>query len=293
MAEIKIAFINASTVLRDDEVEAALPGLQAQVKRDFAPVWGIDADLQFVPAGARPDPGAWWLVVLDDSDQAGALGYHDVTTTGLPLGKVFARTDLHFGEHWTVTASHELLEQLADPDVNLTVYVEIARNIGRLYAYEVCDACEAEQFAYSSDGVLVSDFVYPAWFETFRRPGSTRFDHGGHIQRPFQLLAGGYIGVLDLFSFTGWRQHTAQQGAQYSARARIGSRRERRRTPRHQWLMSQVDFEAGPDIRERRGITEVPGKRYMEMAGLPVHDPWSQENGGGPSVVAVEEVAEY
>ena len=32
------------------------------------------------------------MLVLDTSDQAGALGYHDVTPQGLPLGKVFAKT---------------------------------------------------------------------------------------------------------------------------------------------------------------------------------------------------------
>jgi len=49
-------------------------------------------------------------VILDDSDQAGALGYHDLTSDGLPIGKVFAASDLKAGTSWTVTASHELLE---------------------------------------------------------------------------------------------------------------------------------------------------------------------------------------
>jgi len=44
MANIRIAVINASTVLTDDEVQAAVPALQTQVHRDFAPIWGIDAE---------------------------------------------------------------------------------------------------------------------------------------------------------------------------------------------------------------------------------------------------------
>ena len=110
MANIRVAVINASTVLTDEQVQAAVPALQTQVRRDFAPAWGIDADLSFVPCNAIPDPGLWWLTVLDDSDQAGALGYHDVTDEGLPLGKVFARADLRYGSQWTVTASHEFAE---------------------------------------------------------------------------------------------------------------------------------------------------------------------------------------
>jgi hypothetical protein len=36
-----------------------------------------------------PAPDGWWLVFLDNSDQAGALAYHDLTNEGLPLSKVF------------------------------------------------------------------------------------------------------------------------------------------------------------------------------------------------------------
>ena len=53
MANIQIAVINASTVLKDADVQAVVPALQTQVHRDFAPPWGIDADLTFVPSGSH------------------------------------------------------------------------------------------------------------------------------------------------------------------------------------------------------------------------------------------------
>ena len=59
-----------------------------------------------------------------------------------------------------------------------------------LYAYEVCDAVEGEEFLI--DGVAMSDFVYPAYFESFRKPTSIQFDHLKKINRPFQILEGGY-----------------------------------------------------------------------------------------------------
>lgn len=241
MANIQVAVINASTVLKDPAVQAVIPALQTQVHRDFAPVWGIDADLTFVPQNAQPLAGAWWLVVLDSSDQAGALGYHDLTNEGLPLGKVFAGSDIQLGYKWTVTASHELLEMLADPDIDLTAFIQPTATTGTLYAYEACDACEADNFGYDINGITVSDFVYPAWFESFRQPGSTQFDHGNHIQQPLQLLAGGYIGAFDVSSGTGWHQITlAGEPFKFDMRPRLGSRRERRRTPRNHWLVSQV-----------------------------------------------------
>lgn len=243
MANIRVAVINASTVLTDDQVQAAVPALQTQVHRDFAPVWGIDADLSFVASGAQPDPGLWWVIILDNSDQAGALGYHDVTDQGLPLGKVFAGTDLQYGNQWTITTSHELLEMLADPEINLTVFVQPSERAGTLYAYEVCDACEADGLGYDIGGTLVSDFVYPAWFESSRQSGSTQFDYANRIQAPLQLLPGGYIGAFDVTTGTGWHQITAQGAAlTYSMRPRVGSRRERRRTPRDEWLRSMAKY---------------------------------------------------
>jgi len=92
--------------------------------------------VKFVPQGDSPAAGSWWLVSLDDSDQASALGYHDMTSEGLPLGKVFGTTNLKFGTNWTVTASHELLEMLGDPSINLTVFIQSNSAAGRLYAYD-------------------------------------------------------------------------------------------------------------------------------------------------------------
>lgn len=242
MAQIKISIINAGTAVSDDEVKKAIPALQTQIHSHFAPAWGIDADLSFVPRGKKPAAKSWCLVILDNSDQAGALGYHDLTKDGLPLGKVFVKSDIQYGLQWTVTASHELLEMLADPDINLTAFVQKDNSSGRLYAYEVCDACEADALGYKIDGVLVSDFVYPAWFESFRKKGSTQFDHRKLIKEPFQLLKGGYIGIFDVGSGGGWTQITAQGVPHaYAARPKVGTRRERRRTPRDQWLKSTAD----------------------------------------------------
>lgn len=244
MADIKIQISNESTVLTNDQVQAAVPALQTQVNRDFAPVWGTDADLEFVTSD-QLDPSKWWLIIFDDSDQPGALGYHDLNPNSLPIGKIFAKTDMQDGNQWTVTTSHELLEMLADPFIDLTVFDQPNDKEGVLYMYEVCDACEADQFGYDIDGTLVSDFVYPAWFETFRKPGSTQFDYGSYLtDRVPELLPGGYIGAFDVTSGTGWHQITKPADPQTRgvrrSRPRVGSRRERRKLPRDQWLCSDI-----------------------------------------------------
>ncbi len=225
---INIAFINQSTVVKDDEVVKVVAALQRQVTEHYYPAWGVDAKL-VVGDGV----GMWKIVILDNSDQAGALGYHDLTEEGLPIGKVFAKTDVDDGVPWSKTVSHELLEMLGDPGINLVVYRE---ELNQLWAYENCDACE--EIMYSIDGVVVSDFVFPAWFEDFWDVGQTRFDYCGNIDRPFKLLTGGYIGTFDITGNRGWQQHTADF-FNPKARAHVGSRRERRRTLRSQWMLSR------------------------------------------------------
>jgi hypothetical protein len=239
IATIQISVMNESTVLTDVDVTPVIPALQQQVTNDFRPAWGVDAELTLIPQGQQPPAGSWWLVILDNSDQAGALGYHDLTSEGLPLGKVFAASDLTAGTSWTVTASHELLEMLGDPDINLSAFIQNATNTGTLYAYEVCDACEDDSFGYQINNILVSDFVYPSWFETFRTQGSTQFDHGNQIQNPLQLLKGGYIGTFNVTAGSGWQQQTAEKVLTgMKQRGHVGSRRERRATPRTQWVNS-------------------------------------------------------
>jgi hypothetical protein len=255
---INIDVINSSSVLTDDQVSQALPAFQKQANTDVSTAWGIDAvSLNFVAANAQPSKSHWWIVVLDNSDQAGALGYHDLTSGGLPISKVFAGTDKQYGYNWTVTATHELIEMLVDPWLNLCA-------VGpdrKIWAYEACDPVEADQLGYQIDGVVVSDFCLPTWWEPPR--AGVAVDFKGHITKPLQLAKGGYAQYLD--PRRGWVQTTADRAptepgeAAYArtvallegsdgadtrelaqARAPIGSRRERRRS-RDLWVLSTVD----------------------------------------------------
>ena len=103
------------------------------------------------------------------------------------------------------------LEMLGDPNINLTVFVRNSNMAGILYAYEVCDACEDDSLCYQIDNILLSDFVYPSGFESFRAEGSAQSDRMNKIQDRRQLLAGGYIGAFDVTSGSGWQQTTAEK----------------------------------------------------------------------------------
>jgi hypothetical protein len=238
MLTVPIAVLNASTLVSHEEALAATAAMQVQVHRDFAPAWNIDADLAVVKPGAPPPADAWWAVILDNSDLGGALGYHDLTTQGLPMGKVFAGTAKQAGQVWSTLFSHEILEMLADPYICLTALAPTASG-WLFYAYENCDACQSDDYGYLIGDQLVSDFLYPAWFDA--RQIGARMDHGQHIGRPFETLPGGYNMVYDLTYGTGWHLVTgAGTPPTYKMRARVGSRRERRRTSYQHWIKSRV-----------------------------------------------------
>jgi hypothetical protein len=206
---VNISVINESTAVTDAEVQTWVAAQQIQFDRDFFPIWNLTANITFLPKGQTMPAGNWALVILDNSDAAGALGYHDLTQAGLPMAKVFAGDDIKYGLSWTVTASHEAMEMLADPDINLTVFVQTQTG-GDIFAYEVADAPEDDQFAYDINGVQVSDFVTPAWFNVYSDP-SSKFDFCGHVSQPFEILQGGYIGMFDITKPNqGWTQIQAQ-----------------------------------------------------------------------------------
>jgi hypothetical protein len=222
-----IAITNASTCLSDAQVEAALPALQSQVSGDFRPYWELDCTLTFL-AKDQPLIQDWWqIVVLDSPDQAGALGYHELSNQGTPLGKVFAKLDIHNGSSWSATLSHELLEMLADPWINWCA----VGSDSKIYALEVCDAVEADNLGYMIDGVLVSDFVTPAWFEP---TCADRLDFKQHLSKELELARGGYISIFD--PSIGWTQITAK--GEGGPRILPGSRRQRRKMIRPAWRKS-------------------------------------------------------
>ena len=176
-----IAFVNLATVPLGTDLRKLVAALDKQMQQDFVPIWGYPATLY---VAQKPKPGEWQVVFLDDADAANALGYHDITKDGQPVSKVFVKTTVAAGQIVSVTASHELLEMMIDPGAQLW-----AQNTnGWFYAYEMCDAVE---------GVAVSDFVYPSFFESWHEPRSVQFDHLGKVAQPFQTLQNGYQIVSD------------------------------------------------------------------------------------------------
>jgi hypothetical protein len=201
-----IACFNRAETPLGIDFDELISAMQSYVTDYVAPVWGTPAKLEKSTDFVK---NAWAMVFLDDADQPGALAYHDLTIDGMPLAKVFVATTREAGEEVSVSASHELVEMLVDPAINTWVsgpdlqpiygYADTypvqmvpieLYGVTAMYAYESADP--VEEITFKVDGVAMSDFVYPAYFEDFQHPPSTIFDYKKKVKQPFELLPGGY-----------------------------------------------------------------------------------------------------
>jgi hypothetical protein len=172
--------------------------LQRQVTRDFAPVWDVSATVDAFPRLEDVPLGYWPMIVVPDVQ--GAAGIH-LDKDGQPFALI------EMSNSWSLTASHEMLEMLADPfGDRLVPGPSIKRGQGRVeYLVEVCDPSEAAEFGYTVNDILVSDFYTPRFFDPVRSV-ATRYSFTGAVERPRQVLRGGYLSWHDPKTDHWWQQ---------------------------------------------------------------------------------------
>jgi hypothetical protein len=205
-----ISVINHSG-LSDEEVQSAIRAVNRQIAEDFEPHWSMgatlrlegrlteDPDLRLMAMNMRGDA----ILYLEDSfnPDDSPLGYHNRNYAGIPYGFVYTELADLLGEPWQVTLSHEALELLADPEVNLLVMGPHPDEPERLvfHWYEMCDAVQAEH--YVIDGEPVSNFVLPLYFtEEHETQGRNEFlgtTTDGRQLNSFSINPGGYVGYFD------------------------------------------------------------------------------------------------
>jgi hypothetical protein len=137
------------------------------------------SDANFVPAGMA------MIAVVDNSDQANALGYHTLAL-GRPMGLI-AWHPVKEADGEVLTGplslssvlSHEVLETIINPFVS-----------GRegTWAREVCDP--VQDGSYPIDGVMVSNYVLPAFFNPQDVEGP--WDAMGILSAAYSLSPEGY-----------------------------------------------------------------------------------------------------
>jgi hypothetical protein len=191
----QLALVSTIGALSAEELAHTAAALQKQILRDFSPAWEVEAVIACFPSIHAVPLGYWPIIVVDD---APSLGVH-YDHAGQPTANVA------YGPTWSLAASHEALEMIADPYGDRLVTAEAPTGSGYVdYLIEVCDPCQDPANAYGIDGVLVSDFCTRAYYDSNGTSGG-RYSFSGNIRTPREVLAGGYLTWRD--STTGhWMQ---------------------------------------------------------------------------------------
>jgi len=244
--------------IADEAVQTAIRAINRQIENDFAPYWNTTATLRLEgkPSG-KPQKqaiadlrGDAVIYLWDKTDAPNALGYHEKNNAGIPYGFVFAALSKQLKESWSATLSHEALELIGDPEVNLMVLGPHPKHPGQTVFHwrEMCDAVQADH--YRIDGVDVSNFVLPAYFTSGEERGM-RNDflgraHAGKTLRSFGVLPGGYVSFLN--PTTGVSEVFANRGDKMAAhrlRLKQAAGNTRRSTRHHGNIVAASQKAAG------------------------------------------------
>jgi hypothetical protein len=188
-----VALVSISKTVTYSAVARASAAIQNQVTKDFGPIWGVEATVDSFEQLKDVPIGYWVVMIIDHDDRLPptAGGVH-LDKQGQPFALVRS------GDGWEMTASHEVLEMLADPFGNrLVAGPSPAEGQGRVeFLVEVSDPSEAADCGYEVNGIMLSDFYTPHYFDAVTSTG-VRYSFSGKIEEPRVVLPGGYLSWRD------------------------------------------------------------------------------------------------
>jgi len=187
MLNKNLALVAETPHITASQLNKVAAALQKQATRDFGPLWNTQANVSAFAKLEDVPTDYWPIIVQDDINTPGAAGVHE-DKNGQPFALV------QYDSGWSLTASHETLEMLGDPFGNRLVAGQSPKSgQGRVnFLVEVCDPSEDRPFAYTVNGVTVSDFYTPHFFDPVASPG-VRYSYTGAITKPRHVLRGGYL----------------------------------------------------------------------------------------------------
>jgi hypothetical protein len=199
----QVALVSESHKIDPGDLARVAAALQKQASRDLVQFWEVQSVVAAFPKLEDVPIGFWPIILEDDIQTPGAAGVHE-DRNGQPFALVTTSDQL---EVWSLTTSHEMIEMLVDPFGNRLVACDSPKaDQGRVeILVEACDPSEAVEFAYTVNGILVSDFYSPRYFDPVAAPG-VRYSFTGAIEEPRQVLKGGYLSWHDVASDMWWQE---------------------------------------------------------------------------------------
>ena len=198
----QLALVSESERVALPDLMRVSAALQKQASRDLAPIWEVSASVDAF-ATLEDVPQGYWAMIIRDDIGFDAAGIH-LDRNGQPYALISAADDI---DEWSLTASHETLEMLVDPFGNRLMAGDSPKpDQGRVnFLVEVSDPSEAADFGYSVNGILVSDFYTPNFFDPVASP-SVRYSFTGVITEPRDVLRGGYLSWGDPETNIWWQE---------------------------------------------------------------------------------------
>ncbi|MFC7258592.1 hypothetical protein [Streptomyces lutosisoli] len=195
-----LALVSESDQITPSQLNRVAAALQKQAIRDFDPIWKIPASVDAFDKLDDVPVGYWPMIVRDDIQQAGAAGVH-LDNNGQPFSLI------EYSDSWSLTASHEMLEMLGDPGGSRLVAGQSPKPGQGVVEFlvEVADPSEAPENGYTINGLLMSDFFTPNFYDPVAAPG-VRYSFTGKLDGPRKILPGGYISWHDPVSDHWWQQ---------------------------------------------------------------------------------------
>ncbi len=192
-----VALVSDSPAVSFSDVAPVAAALQKQVTRDFGPVWDVQGTVDAFDKLEDVPLDYWPVILRDDIHEKDAAGFH-TDKHGQPFSLV------QIDASWPLTASHEALEMLADPFGSRVVAgspppqapAEIKSLQRVVYLVEVCDPCEDDSFSYTINGVTVSDFITPNFYDP-TEVASVRYSFSGKLKGPHTVANNGYVSFGD------------------------------------------------------------------------------------------------
>lgn len=196
----QLALVSETAQITPSQLNRVAAALQKQALRDFSPIWKIPATVDAFDTLDDVPVGYWPMIVMDDIQQDGAAGVH-LDDNGQPFSLI------EYSDSWSLTASHEMLEMLGDPGGNRLVAGQSPKPGQGVVEYlvEVADPSEAPENGYTINGLLMSDFFTPHFYDPVAAPG-VRYSFTGKLDGPRKILPGGYISWHDPVSDHWWQQ---------------------------------------------------------------------------------------
>jgi len=176
MSVIQVGLVDTTGQLDSKLVQATAAALNVQVIRDLAQFWQVTATVAYLPDPKQIPVGVWPVFLVAELPP-GEGGVH-LDKKNQPYALVIGTPT---SADWTIDASHETLEMLVDPAGNrlqVSRAIEIVGNDvqdanGQFeYLVEACDPCEGNQYAYTIQGVAVSDFITPRFYDPVATPSA-------------------------------------------------------------------------------------------------------------------------